>query len=100
MGSSCSTSEGSGRSAKAKLTVNLTKCEFVTVTYLGKVVGQGEVRPVQAKVKATDKYPVPVSKKELMRFLGTVGYYHSFCCNFSTVVAQLTNLLSKNTPFV
>ncbi len=32
---------------KANLTVNLLKCEFAraTVTYLGKVVGQGQVCP-------------------------------------------------------
>lgn len=45
-------------------------------------------------------YPVPTSKKELMRFLGLVGYYCSFCPNFSTVVASLTNLLKKNTSSV
>lgn len=33
----------------AQLTVNLAKCEFAkaTVTYLGKVMGQGEVRTIQ-----------------------------------------------------
>ncbi|XP_050923269.1 uncharacterized protein LOC127139346, partial [Lates calcarifer] len=37
----------------AHLTVNLAKCEFAkaTVTYLGKVVGQGQVRPVRAKLQ-------------------------------------------------
>lgn len=38
--------------AWAGLTINLAKCEFAkaTVTYLGKVVGQDQVRPVRAKV--------------------------------------------------
>ena len=37
--------------AAARLTVNLAKCDFAcaTVTYLGHVVSQGRVRPVQAK---------------------------------------------------
>ena len=37
-----------GRLAAANLTVNLAKCEFgqATVTYLGKVVGRGEVCPI------------------------------------------------------
>lgn len=79
----------------ANLTVNLTKCDFAkaTVTYLGKVVGQGQVRPVRAKVEAIDKYPTPTTKKELMRFLGMVGFYRCFCRNFSTVAVPLTNLL-------
>ncbi|KAL0175369.1 hypothetical protein M9458_031337, partial [Cirrhinus mrigala] len=40
-----------GRLAEASLTLNLTKCEFAKaiVTYLGKRVGQGQVRPVEAK---------------------------------------------------
>lgn len=42
------------RLVKASLTVNLGKCEFGkgVVTYLGKQVGQGQVRPVAAKVSA------------------------------------------------
>lgn len=85
----------------ARLTVNLAKCEFArgTVTYLGRVVGQGKVRPVDAKVQAILQYPPPTTKKELMRFLGLVGYYRSFCPNFSTVVAPLTNLLKREARF-
>ena len=42
------------RLAEARLTVNLSKCEFAkaTITYLGRVVGQGCVAPVHAKVMA------------------------------------------------
>ena len=36
------------RLAEARLTINLAKCEFAqaTVTFLGRIVGQGKVRPV------------------------------------------------------
>ncbi|KAF7646241.1 hypothetical protein LDENG_00191140 [Lucifuga dentata] len=87
---------------EASLTVNLAKCEFgkVTVTYLGRVVGQGEIRPVQAKVKTILEYPSPTTMKELVHFLGMVGYYRSFCKNFSTVVAPLTDLLKRKVKFV
>lgn len=89
------------RLAWANLTVNLAKCEFAkgTVTYLGKIVGQGQVRPVRAKVLAIDQFPQPTTKKELMRFLGMAGYYRGFCQNFSTEVAPLTNLLSSKVKF-
>ncbi len=82
--------------------MNLAKCEFAraTVTYLGRIVGQGQVRPVGAKVEAVQKFSVPTTKKELMRFLGLVGYYRSFCRNFSIVVAPLTDLLRGKTTFV
>lgn len=90
------------RLAEAHLTVNLAKCEFAraTVTYLGRVVGQGQVRPVDAKVRAVLQFPVPTTKKELMRFLGLVGYYRAFCKNFSTVVARLTDLLKGTVKFI
>lgn len=88
--------------ADANLTVNLAKCEFAkaTVTYLGRVVGQGNVCPVRVKVQAVDNYAPPLTKKALMRFLGLVGYYRSFCRNFSTVVAPLTNLLKSSVKYV
>lgn len=90
------------RLAEARLTVNLAKCEFAraTVTYLGRVVGQGHMRPVDAKIRAVVQFPAPSTKKELMRFLGLVGYYRSFCKNFSTVVAPLTDLLKGKVKLV
>lgn len=64
-----------------RTTVNLVKCEFAraTVTYLGRMVGQGQVRPIDAQVRAVVQFPAPAMKKEFMRFLGLVGYYQSFC---------------------
>lgn len=46
------------------LTINLAKCEFAKakVSHLGKVVGQGKVHPVRAKVLEVDQFPVPTSK--------------------------------------
>ena len=41
-----------------------------------------------------------LTKKELMHFLGLVGYYQCFCRNFSTVVAPLTDLLKAKAKFV
>ncbi|XP_049912636.1 uncharacterized protein LOC126397732 [Epinephelus moara] len=85
----------------ANLTLNLAKCEFgkATVTYLGKQVGQGHVRPVDVKVQAIVTYPVPQTRRELRRFLGMAGYYRSFCRNFAEVVAPLTSLTSEKKPF-
>ena len=56
--------------------------------------------PVQAKVEAIAKYPVPSSKKELLCFLGMAGYYRKFCQNFSIITAPLTALLKKREPYV
>ena len=87
---------------EAKLTINLMKSEFgkATVKYLGHIVGQGQVRPLDAKIQTITKYPIPTSRKELARFLGMAGYYRNFCLNFSEIAAPLTNLLSKKVKFV
>ncbi len=90
------------RLADASLTVNLAKCEFgqATITYLGKEVGQGQVRPLEAKVTAIAEFPTPTTRRELCRFLGMAGYYRSFCKNFSTIVQPLTSLLSPSRQFL
>lgn len=86
------------RLANASLTLNLAKCEFgqATITYLGKEVGQGQVRPVEAKITAINEFHAPQTRRELRRFLGMAGYYRGFCRNFSTVACSL----SPSNPFV
>lgn len=86
---------------EASLTLNLAKCEFGkgTVTYLGKRVGPGQVRPEAAQVQAVIEYPVPQARRALRRFLGMCGYYRGFCKNFSEVVAPLTTLVSPLKTF-
>ena len=90
------------RLADASLTLNLAKCEFgkAKVTYLGKEVGGGQVRPLEGKVAAILSFPVPSNRRELRRFLGMTGYYRGFCRNFSTIAAPLTDLISPAVPFL
>ena len=78
------------------------KSEFchAKVTFLGHVVGQGQVVPVTAKIEAISKLSIPTVKRELMRFLGLVAYYCMFCHNFSTLVEPLTALLWKGEKFL
>ena len=87
---------------EAKLTINLMKSEFskASVKYLGYIVGQGQVRPLDAKNQTIAKFPIPTSRKELARFLGMAGYYRNFCLNILEIASPLTNLLSKKVKFV
>ena len=50
---------------ETKLTVNLVKSEFghAHLIFLGYVVKQGQIKPVDAKVEAVVNFPVPASKK-------------------------------------
>ncbi len=90
------------RLERAFLTLNLSKCEIgkATVTYLGKQVGEGQVRPLTAKITAISEFPAPRTRRELRRFLGMAGYYRCFCRNFSSVAVPLTALLSPSETFV
>ena len=89
------------RLAETNLTVNLAKSEFghAHIVFLGHVVGQGQIKPVSAKLTAVVDFPIPMNKRELMRFLGMTGYYRKFCWNFSCVAIPLTNLLRKDQSY-
>ena len=52
---------------------------------LGHIVGQGQVKQVEAKVEVISEFPVPTGKRQLMRFLSMAGYYRKLCNNFSIV---------------
>ena len=86
----------------ANLTINLSKSAFchAVVTFLGHEVGRGKVMPVEAKVKVISEFPIPDDRKQLMNFLGMVGYYGKFCSNFSTIADPLTTLLRKRNKFI
>ena len=86
----------------ANLTVNVAKCEFAraTVTYLGRQVGQGKVRALDAKIKAITDYPKPKTRRDLRRFIGMSSFYRSYCKNFAAVVVPLTSLTSEKKPYV
>ena len=42
-------------------------------------MGQGQGKPIEAKVEAISDFPVPTCKRQLMRFLGMADYYRKFC---------------------
>ena len=87
------------RLMEAKLTVN-PEFGCAHIVFLGNMVGQGQIQPVNAKVEAVMNFPVPANKRELMRFLGMIGYYRKYCKNFSSVAVPLTDLLKKDKKYV
>ena len=52
------------------------------MTFLRHIVGQGQVRHVEANIEAISDLPVPTGKRQLMRVLGMAGYFRRFCYNF------------------
>ena len=67
------------RLSEAKLTINLSKSEFAcaTLTFLGHVVGQGQIKPVDSKVCAINDFPRPENKKQLMTLWHYLFLAHS-----------------------
>ena len=83
--------------ARLQEAIDLVKSEFcqARVTFLG----QGEIKPVRAKVEAIATFTAPTNKHELVRFLGMSRYYRKFCRNFSVIAEPLTRPLKKREHF-
>lgn len=86
----------------ANLTINVDKSHFcmAQISYLGYIVGNGTLRTDPSKVEAIMEFPVPLTVKQIRRFLGMTGWYRRFVANYADVSAPITNLLQKNKPFV
>lgn len=82
-------------------TVKLVKSEFghVTLVYLGHVIGQGKVAPVDMKTEALKSLVTPKDGKALRRFLGMAGFYRHFCKTFAQISAPLTDLVIPKEKF-
>ena len=69
------------------LTVKPSKCHFgmEECTYLGHIVGNGQVRPEKGKVAAVEAFPVPKTRKDVRAFLGLTGNYRKFIPKYTTL---------------
>ncbi|XP_075056971.1 uncharacterized protein LOC142143159 [Mixophyes fleayi] len=88
--------------AGAGLTIKPEKCQIGMneVQYLGHRVGGGTLRPEPTKVDAIAAWPTPKTKKQVMSFLGTAGYYRKFVPQYSSLAKPLTDLTKKKLPQV
>ena len=67
---------------------------------LGHKVSKKGIDVDKAKVNLIANLPAPSSAKQIRLFLGHAGFYRRFIKDFNKVAHPLTNLLSKDTPFV
>ncbi|XP_061349872.1 uncharacterized protein LOC133295092 [Gastrolobium bilobum] len=79
------------------LFAKLEKCAFAQseIPYLGHVISGQGVTPDPDKIKAIVEWPVPTTSTQVRAFLGISGYYRKFIKKYATMVAPLTDLLSK-----
>ena len=76
------------------------KCTFGSGSciYLGHVVENGLVQPMECKVEAVKTFKQPKTKKDVRSFLGLCGYYRKFIPNFSSIATPLSDLTRKSMP--
>lgn len=84
-----------------RLFVKPEKCEFhsSSVSFLGYIIAQGQLKPDPAKIIVVTEWPVPTSLKELQRFLGFANFYMRFISNYSKESSPLTCLTSASSLF-
>lgn len=79
----------------AKLTINLSKCQFFkdSLKYLGFVVDSQGLRTDGDKVASLVNFARPTTTTEIKRFIGTASWYRRFIQHFSTLVSPINDLL-------
>ena len=68
-----------------------SKCHFFkqSIKYLGHIISAKGVNTDPDKISTVRDWPVPILAKELLSFLGFVGYYRRFIRNFSQIAPPL-----------
>ncbi|KAE8976811.1 hypothetical protein PR001_g25312 [Phytophthora rubi] len=81
-----------------RLYANMNKCIFGAeeIPFLGCFLGKDSVRADPEKVCAIAQWPVPVSQKDLRKWLGLANYLHKYSANYAEMARPLTNLLKKD----
>ena len=89
------------RLREAGLKVNAKKSIFGTdeMEYLGYWVTRNGIQPVSKKVQAIMNLETPKTKRQVRRLIGMVNYYRDMWHHRSHILAPLTKLTSKITPW-
>ena len=90
------------RCEEVNLVLNWEKCHFMVQegVVLGHVISARGIEVDRAKVEVIERFPPPSSIKEVQSFLGHAGFYRRFIKDFSKIAKPLTQLLTKDAPFV
>jgi hypothetical protein len=90
------------RIEQAGLKIKFSKCQLFkhSIDYLGFIVGREGVKVNPNKIDAIKHFPTPTNVKGVQAFLGLIGYFRSFICNFAEEARPLYKLLKKNMAFI
>jgi transposase InsO family protein len=75
-----------------------SKCIFnaTEIPLLGVIVGNGQVRMEQEKIKAVKEWKEPTNVKGIEKFIGFANFYRRFIKDFSKIAAPLNRLKGKD----
>jgi len=59
------------------------------------IVGKGQVKMEQEKIKVVKEWKIPIKVKDMESFLGFVNFYRRFIQNFSHTAKPLNELKGK-----
>ena len=86
------------RLAEHNVTLNVEKCAFgqISMAFLGHLIDGKGIKPLDEKVDAIRKFPLPETITALRRFHGMVNYYRRFLPRCAHVLQPLTDCLRGN----
>ena len=81
----------------AGLKLQPDKCQMFkdSIEYLGHIISERGIAPMDDYVKVVKDWPMPRTKNEARVFLGKTGYYRRFIKNYSALAAPLSDLTAK-----
>ena len=82
---------------KHNLCFKRSKCDFnmEEIPILGVIVGKGQIKMEQEKIKAVKEWKTPMKIKDVESFLGFANFYRRFIHNFSYTAKPLNELKGK-----
>jgi hypothetical protein len=89
------------RVEEVRLILKVSKCEFYTnkIEYLGYIISPIGIEMDPEKVQAVAEWKEPMNVKGVQSFLGFANFYRRFIRDFSKIIALLTRLIRKDTPW-
>jgi len=82
---------------KHNLCFKQSKCDFnmEEIPILGVIVGKGQIKMEQKKIKAVKNWKILTKTKDVESFLGFANFYRRFIKNFSHTAKPLNELKGK-----